>query len=274
MVEGVGLYEYWRGWNVWAGLAVLLGLLPCLPGFLVAARIISEPSASSSPLILVLVELYHYAWFVAITISFGSYYCFMRWAKWHGQSRYEQLLGMYKKQHKPDRERREETSLSASCITNYSQPEQRGMSADGQLERSGRTSSVRERDEEEKLGRRGSRGKQADTREYYYTSGPHDLAICENDQQSPDGVRFASPTIEKYHKEQQRERQRRSRQLVAQWRRRQEERAKRHNRGQSTGEEGQEAEDGQRYVFFQEDICEEPAKDEEEEKNARRHFVE
>lgn len=95
VLEGGGIYEYWRGWNVWAGLAVLLGVLPCVPGFLVAARILPEPDADASSFSRFVVAIYHYAWFVAIFISFVGYWLLMH-LKWHGHAEYIARLRAYK----------------------------------------------------------------------------------------------------------------------------------------------------------------------------------
>ena len=57
-----GRYYYWKGWNVVALVALVLGVAPNVPGFLAAAGVVdSVPSFFSS--------LYTYAWFVGFGIS-------------------------------------------------------------------------------------------------------------------------------------------------------------------------------------------------------------
>jgi len=66
-----GDYEYHRGWNPYAILALVLGIAPSLPGFLTAINAID-----SAPNFLV--QLYDYAWFIGAFTSAGTYYLFMR----------------------------------------------------------------------------------------------------------------------------------------------------------------------------------------------------
>lgn len=61
-----GKYRYGNGWNPIALLALAVGVLPNIPGFLAAAGIVSEvPSFFSN--------IYTYAWFVGFFISGGLY---------------------------------------------------------------------------------------------------------------------------------------------------------------------------------------------------------
>jgi NCS1 family nucleobase:cation symporter-1 len=74
----VGLYKrtgpYWYsgGFNFLAIIALLLGIAPCVPGFLAA---VSESwKASISPFWS---QLYSYAWFISFGISFVAYIVLM-----------------------------------------------------------------------------------------------------------------------------------------------------------------------------------------------------
>ncbi len=66
-----GDYEYHKGWNLWALLALILGIAPSLAGFLTAIGAISNAP-------VYLVEIYNYAWFVGAFTSGILYYLFMR----------------------------------------------------------------------------------------------------------------------------------------------------------------------------------------------------
>lgn len=61
-----GQYEGRNGWNPTALLALLLGVLPNLPGFLASAGAVEQVPAFFS-------ELYTYAWFVGFFVSGGLY---------------------------------------------------------------------------------------------------------------------------------------------------------------------------------------------------------
>jgi len=65
-----GEYSYSGGWNLRAVIALVLGVLPNLPGFLKAAGFI----AATAPLFEL---LYTYAWFVGLAISAVVYYVLM-----------------------------------------------------------------------------------------------------------------------------------------------------------------------------------------------------
>lgn len=65
------VYEYSRGWNLNAVLALALGVLPSLPGFLTAVAVIDGAPAF-------FVRLYDYAWFVGAFTSGIAYYVLMR----------------------------------------------------------------------------------------------------------------------------------------------------------------------------------------------------
>jgi len=66
-----GEYEYHKGWNLYALLALVMGIAPSLAGFLTAIGAISNAPAF-------LVEIYNYAWFVGAFTSGILYYLFMR----------------------------------------------------------------------------------------------------------------------------------------------------------------------------------------------------
>jgi NCS1 family nucleobase:cation symporter-1 len=67
-------YEYYRGWNPIAIIALLLGVLPSLPGFLYAAGITGSPAD-------IFVTLYNYAWFVGAGSSASIYFILMQYPK-------------------------------------------------------------------------------------------------------------------------------------------------------------------------------------------------
>jgi len=64
-------YEYHKGWNLYALLALALGIAPSLAGFLTAIGAISNAPGF-------LVEIYNYAWFVGAFTSGILYYLLMR----------------------------------------------------------------------------------------------------------------------------------------------------------------------------------------------------
>ncbi len=63
-----GEYTYVNGYNPKAIIALLLGVLPNIPGFLVQIKVIPADSVFQF-----LVPLYHYAWFIGLFISAFSY---------------------------------------------------------------------------------------------------------------------------------------------------------------------------------------------------------
>ena len=71
LYERGGVYEYVRGWNPIALIALALGVLPNLPGFLNAVEAVDGVPAFW-------VELYNYAWFVGAGLAGVSYYTLMR----------------------------------------------------------------------------------------------------------------------------------------------------------------------------------------------------
>jgi NCS1 family nucleobase:cation symporter-1 len=66
-----GDYEYYKGWNLYALLALVLGIAPSIAGFLTAIGAINNAPAF-------LVEIYNYAWFVGAFTSGIMYYLLMR----------------------------------------------------------------------------------------------------------------------------------------------------------------------------------------------------
>ena len=63
-----GRYHYWRGWNPIALGAFLVGVLPCLPGFLHVSLPRSFPDTG-----VFFTHLYRYAWFVALGLAGVTY---------------------------------------------------------------------------------------------------------------------------------------------------------------------------------------------------------
>jgi NCS1 family nucleobase:cation symporter-1 len=61
-----GLYWYRNGFNPAAIIALILGILPCLPGFIGTVY----PGAGIAP---IWNQLYHYAWFISFGVAFAAY---------------------------------------------------------------------------------------------------------------------------------------------------------------------------------------------------------
>jgi NCS1 family nucleobase:cation symporter-1 len=68
-----GRYTYWKGFNCNAILALLLGILPNVPGFLTAIKAIDITLVPAW-----LSNLYHYAWFVGFFVSATVYLLLMK----------------------------------------------------------------------------------------------------------------------------------------------------------------------------------------------------
>jgi NCS1 family nucleobase:cation symporter-1 len=68
-----GIYQYKNGFNSKAIIALLIGILPNIPGFLLQVKL---TSATAFPEWIS--HLYNYAWFVGFAVSGGLYYLFMR----------------------------------------------------------------------------------------------------------------------------------------------------------------------------------------------------
>ena len=71
-----GIYAYQKGFNQKAIIALLLGVLPNLPGFLLQIKIISVTAFPGW-----INHLYHYAWFVGFVVSGIIYYLLMKQKK-------------------------------------------------------------------------------------------------------------------------------------------------------------------------------------------------
>jgi len=67
--------EYWyrNGWNLNAVAALILGILPNLPGFLAEIKFLDRDGAFAS-----VIGLYHYAWFIGFFVSGGVYVALTR----------------------------------------------------------------------------------------------------------------------------------------------------------------------------------------------------
>jgi NCS1 family nucleobase:cation symporter-1 len=63
-----GAYEYSGGWNIQALIAFALGVLPCLPGYLVVSGVLDKASVNAS-----LVSLFDFGWFFSLAVA-GAYY--------------------------------------------------------------------------------------------------------------------------------------------------------------------------------------------------------
>jgi NCS1 family nucleobase:cation symporter-1 len=68
-----GIYAFTNGFNYKAIIALLLGILPNIPGFLTTIHVLSSDAVPTW-----LSGLYHYAWFVGFAVSGGVYYFLMK----------------------------------------------------------------------------------------------------------------------------------------------------------------------------------------------------
>ena len=68
-----GIYSFTNGVNASAIIALLLGILPNVPGFLVQVKLLSQTSMPSW-----IIHLYSYAWFVGFFVSGISYWLLMQ----------------------------------------------------------------------------------------------------------------------------------------------------------------------------------------------------
>ena len=68
LYQADGEYRFTNGFSVVALVALLLGALPSLPGFLVQVKVLNPDSVPAS-----LAHLYNYAWFTGFTIAFVVY---------------------------------------------------------------------------------------------------------------------------------------------------------------------------------------------------------
>jgi NCS1 family nucleobase:cation symporter-1 len=73
MYEPNGIYSYTKGLNYYAIIALVLGILPNVPGFLTTIKIISQDAVWHW-----VSGLYHYAWFVGFFVSGITYLIMMK----------------------------------------------------------------------------------------------------------------------------------------------------------------------------------------------------
>lgn len=69
-----GSYTYTNGFNPAAVIALILGILPNVPGFLLQVKLVSETTFP-----VWISSLYHYAWFVGFAVSAILYYFLMKY---------------------------------------------------------------------------------------------------------------------------------------------------------------------------------------------------
>ena len=85
-----GQYSFKNGLNTNALLALLLGILPNVPGFLVTVKIMSTTTMPAW-----ITNLYHYAWFVGFFVSGIIYILLMRKSRVHQtKSAGEEITGL------------------------------------------------------------------------------------------------------------------------------------------------------------------------------------
>jgi NCS1 family nucleobase:cation symporter-1 len=68
-----GAYSYKNGFNRFAVIALVLGILPNLPGFLLTVKLVSADSFPNW-----ISDLYNYAWFVGFVVSGICYWLLMK----------------------------------------------------------------------------------------------------------------------------------------------------------------------------------------------------
>lgn len=73
LYENKGVYTFSNGFNKSAILALLLGIIPNIPGFLTTIGLVSKDAFP-----LWVENLYHYAWFVGFIVSSVAYYLLMK----------------------------------------------------------------------------------------------------------------------------------------------------------------------------------------------------
>lgn len=72
-----GIYAYKNGYNMAALIALLAGILPNAPGFLVTVKLLPKESVPEN-----IAHLYNYAWFVGFAVSFIVYLILMKKSSW------------------------------------------------------------------------------------------------------------------------------------------------------------------------------------------------
>jgi len=73
LYELKGQYTYQNGFNKFAIIALIIGILPNVPGFLTTVGLVSSTAFPHW-----IDNLYNYAWFVGFGVSFVIYYFLMR----------------------------------------------------------------------------------------------------------------------------------------------------------------------------------------------------
>lgn len=68
-----GVYAYRKGWNAAAIIALLVGIVPNIPGFLTTIHVLSQDAVPDW-----VSNVYHYAWFVGFGVSGTVYYFLMK----------------------------------------------------------------------------------------------------------------------------------------------------------------------------------------------------
>ena len=68
-----GEYTFRKGWNINAFAAMILAVIPNIPGFLMATSLVSKTYFP-----VWLTNLYNYAWFISLGLSFVLYWIFMK----------------------------------------------------------------------------------------------------------------------------------------------------------------------------------------------------
>ncbi|MFI5141753.1 MAG: cytosine permease, partial [Bacteroidia bacterium] len=73
MYDSNGMYSYKKGFNYYAILALVIGILPNVPGFLTTIKAVPQEAVWHW-----LSGLYHYAWFVGFFVSGVTYWLLVR----------------------------------------------------------------------------------------------------------------------------------------------------------------------------------------------------
>ncbi len=74
LYKRAGIYWFRNGFHWPAIIALIVGILPCLPGFLGTVM----PSLQVAPIWL---QLYHYAWFISFAVSMAVYVAICKWTR-------------------------------------------------------------------------------------------------------------------------------------------------------------------------------------------------
>lgn len=78
LYKGDGPYRYISGWNPIAMFALVIGIAPCVPGFIGTVTTWKAPS--------IWMDMYHYAWFISFGVSFVLYAVLMKATQPHGEA--------------------------------------------------------------------------------------------------------------------------------------------------------------------------------------------